>query len=90
MKRITTLLLTAGILLLSAVPNGAAGQERKTGKNDEGMGKVQHITKAEFLQKVYNYEANPQTWKYEARPGADRARLSVLSWTNLRPSTETS
>ena len=65
MKRITTLLLTAGILLLSAVPNGAAGQERKTGKNDEGMGKVQHITKAEFLQKVYNYEANPQTWKYE-------------------------
>ena len=46
MKRITTLLLTAGILLLSAVPNGAAGQER-------------------FLQKVYNYEANPQTWKYE-------------------------
>ena len=65
MKRITTLLLTAGILLLSAVPNGAAGQERKTGKNDEDMGKVQHITKAEFLQKVYNYEANPQTWKYE-------------------------
>ena len=65
MKRITTLLLTAGILLLSAVPNWAAGQERKTGKNDEGMGKVQHITKAEFLQKVYNYEANPQTWKYE-------------------------
>ena len=65
MKRITTLLLTAGILLLSAVPNGAAGQERGAGKKDEGMGKVQHITKAEFLQKVYNYEANPQTWKYE-------------------------
>ena len=65
MKRITTLLLTAGILLLSAVPNGAAGQERGTGKNDSDMEKVQHITKAEFLQKVYNYEANPQTWKYE-------------------------
>ena len=65
MKRITTLLLTAGILLLSAVPNGAAGQERKAGKNDGDMEKVQHITKAEFLQKVYNYEANPQAWKYE-------------------------
>ena len=24
-----------------------------------------HLTKAEFLKKVYNYEANPNDWKYE-------------------------
>lgn len=25
---------------------------------------VQHLTKAEFLKKVDDYEADPQTWKY--------------------------
>lgn len=28
-------------------------------------GLVKHLTKAEFLQKVYNYEKNPDAWKYE-------------------------
>lgn len=27
--------------------------------------KVIHLTKAEFLEKVYNYEKNPDAWKYE-------------------------
>ena len=26
---------------------------------------IVHLTKAEFLKKVYNYEANPNDWKYE-------------------------
>ena len=26
---------------------------------------VKHLTKAEFLSKVWNYEANPNEWKYE-------------------------
>lgn len=26
---------------------------------------VIHLTKAEFLKKVYNFEANPNEWKYE-------------------------
>lgn len=26
---------------------------------------VIHLTKAEFLKKVFNYEANPNEWKYE-------------------------
>lgn len=26
---------------------------------------IVHLTKAEFLNKVYNYEANSDTWKYE-------------------------
>lgn len=27
--------------------------------------KVKELTKAEFLSKVYNFEANPKEWKYE-------------------------
>ena len=28
-------------------------------------GQVVYLTKAEFLEKVYNFEKNPDTWKYE-------------------------
>lgn len=31
---------------------------------EEG-GQVIHLTKAEFLKKVFDYEANPEEWKYE-------------------------
>ena len=34
------------------------------GKNDEKMNTIK-IDKAQFLEKIYNYEKNPQTWKYE-------------------------
>ena len=56
----------AGTLLLSALPLTAYGQERESGKKEEKMetGTI-HLTKAEFLQKVWNYEANSQAWKYE-------------------------
>lgn len=62
--KVTTLIM-AGILFLSAGFQ-TAGQEKTAGKEktEQKMGTV-HITKAEFLQKVYNYEANPQAWKYE-------------------------
>ena len=47
-----------------------------SGKNSDKMekansmettqnGQVVHLTKAEFLEKVYNFEKNPDTWKYE-------------------------
>lgn len=67
MRKITTTLLIAGLLFLSALPLAAScGQEGNSGKNEEKMetGTI-HLTKAEFLQKVWNYEANPQAWKYE-------------------------
>lgn len=28
---------------------------------------IRHITKAEFLEKVWNYEANPDQWVYEGK-----------------------
>lgn len=47
-----------------------------SGKNSDKMekansmettqnGQVVHLTKEEFLEKVYNFEKNPDTWKYE-------------------------
>ena len=33
-------------------------------QNQKGM-KTQELTKADFLSKVYNYEKNPNAWKYE-------------------------
>lgn len=65
MRHKVTTLIMAGILFLSAGFQ-TAGQEKTAGKEktEQKMGTV-HITKAEFLRKVYNYEANPQAWKYE-------------------------
>ena len=42
----------------------ARGQNVGAGKNDEKMNTIK-IDKAQFLEKIYNYEKNPQTWKYE-------------------------
>ena len=55
----------AGALLLSATTVNLYGQETGSREKETEMGTVQHITKAEFLQKVWNYEADSQAWKYE-------------------------
>lgn len=36
---------------------------KETTKNDHTMGTI-HLTKAAFLEKVMNYETNPNEWKY--------------------------
>ncbi|MDN5297002.1 thioredoxin [Seramator thermalis] len=38
--------------------------ENNIQKSDKKMAKPIHLTKAEFLQKVANYEANPDKWVY--------------------------
>ena len=72
----------AGIVFLSAQALTAYGQEAASGKqeNTEKMGTV-HLTKAEFLQKVYDFETNPQTWKYEG----DRPAIVDFYATWCRP-----
>lgn len=66
---------TLFFLLLTII--ACAGNNNKHAKNDghsnselkqkEGVKnmKVIHLTKAEFLDKVYNFEKNPNDWKYE-------------------------
>lgn len=61
--------LTGAILLLTMVAfTACASKAKETEENkqpiqDKKMGTI-HLTKAEFIAKVANYEANPTEWKY--------------------------
>ena len=63
-KQISTSLMLIALLTAFAGEN----KENKTDTNEQiktekKMGTI-HLTKAEFLSKVANYEANPNEWKY--------------------------
>lgn len=36
-----------------------------SGEENQKQGEVKELTKAEFLKQVYNYEVNPEEWKFE-------------------------
>ncbi|WP_290534704.1 thioredoxin [Alistipes sp.] len=59
--------LLAGLMLL-AMAGSAAAQTRENDKRNnakkENTMKTIHLTKADFLKKVADYETNPQEWKY--------------------------
>ena len=66
MKKI--LLFTIGLIFAMAAHSCvASGAENNKVENTEVSSKlaVKHLTKAEFLEKVYNYEKNPDKWVYE-------------------------
>lgn len=62
-----TILFLMGLML--AVTTACGSGSGKNAKQEtvaaRENGKVIHLTKAEFLEKVYNYEKNPDEWKYE-------------------------
>ncbi|MGE4567763.1 MAG: thioredoxin [Bacteroidales bacterium] len=64
-----TLLALAVLFTLSGCSVQAAENEEKknatvkTTKSDKTMGTI-HLTKAEFLEKVFDFESNPTEWKY--------------------------
>jgi len=65
MKRIT-----GAVLMLSMIAFMAcSGKSKDNNQNENSKNEVKkmgtiHLTKAEFLTKVANYEANPTEWKY--------------------------
>lgn len=69
MRRITTIFiitLVAIVMAYSNTPqNNARNQKQiiQTNKQKKKM-KTIHLTKADFLAKVANYEKNPNEWKY--------------------------
>lgn len=64
MKKTALLLLSIVWLASACAGTPAAKQQQKdTIKKEDNM-KTIHLTKAEFLKKVADYEANPKTWKY--------------------------
>ncbi len=48
----------------------SGGIEKKNSMETTQNGQVIHLTKAEFLEKVYNFEKNPDVWKYEGHKPA--------------------
>ncbi|HQB68768.1 MAG TPA: thioredoxin [Paludibacteraceae bacterium] len=62
--KIRTLILVA-LALTTFSCNGQTNKktEQETTKQQKIMGTI-HLTKADFLKKVVNYEANPTEWKY--------------------------
>ena len=60
----------AAIVVLTAITvTACAGKVKDSNKEENKTNEVKkmgtiHLTKAEFLAKVANYEANPTEWKY--------------------------
>lgn len=59
MKTIVTLLALLPAVILFA------GDKDTSEKTKESKIKIMELTKEEFINRVYNYEANPNEWKYE-------------------------
>lgn len=55
----------AAVLLVSCGGRESQNRNEQTTKTEKKMG-VRHLTKAEFLTKVANYEASPKEWKFLA------------------------
>ncbi len=52
-------------LLIALTMSAGNTKDSNVEQNAKKNMKTIHLTKAEFLDKVYNYEANPSGWKYE-------------------------
>jgi thioredoxin len=63
MKKIRSILV-ALLGLACASCSQAQSNNKQSNKGKENKMGVIHLTKAEFLAKVANYEQNPQEWKY--------------------------
>lgn len=69
MKKITMVLMMVGLIVASCTAKTTANQtddKTKTESKPKTESKVKtiHLTKADFLAKVANYETNPEEWKY--------------------------
>ena len=72
MKKLAILLVVAGFSLTACTQSTGKGDDtsareelnNKIAENSAEPGTI-HLTKAEFLDKVMNYEKNPETWKFE-------------------------
>lgn len=71
MKSIKTLTAIFALSLAFITTACAGNKENKSmnSQNEQSDMETTSLTKADFLKKVYNYEANPNEWKFEgSRP----------------------
>ncbi len=57
-------LLLGLILSFAFITSSCDGGSKENNNNKAEASKTIHITKAEFLQKIANFETNPTEWKY--------------------------
>lgn len=57
-------IVIASIVLLTTACSNTTGKETND-KLSQEPGKVEYLTYDTFIQKVWNFEANPQQWVYE-------------------------
>lgn len=65
MKAIKTIITACTLIVVTATFAGNKENKSMNPQQKENNMEVSHLTKAEFLKKVYNYEANPNEWKFE-------------------------
>lgn len=65
MSKTILFLMSLVLAITTACGSGNGNNGKPETRAAEGEGKVIHLTKAEFLQKVYNFEKSPNEWKYE-------------------------
>jgi thioredoxin len=63
MRKITCILAVIGVMFASCNAQTTDKQGNKTVKAEKVMQTI-HLTKADFLAKVANYETNPEEWEY--------------------------
>lgn len=65
MKKLFLVLAVISIAITACSGKNSKSNDKQNieTKKEEKMGTI-HLTKAEFLSKVANYEANPNEWKY--------------------------
>ena len=71
MKLIKGLLSVFAIVLATTACAGNSGENKKNNESTKEDSKMEVVAlnKADFLKKVYNYEASPKDWKFEgSRP----------------------
>ena len=79
MKQIKSLLSVFVLTLAATACAGNSGENKKSNeptKEDNKM-EVVALNKADFLKKVYNYEANPNDWKFEGFVLFDVGQLTL-------------
>ena len=68
MKKILFLMLTM-LVVTTACGGNAPGTKGGSATEKKEKKAAVHLDKAAFMSKIYNYEANPDVWKFEgARP----------------------
>ena len=71
MKLMKGLLSAFAVVLATTACAGNSGENKKSNESTKEDNKMEVVAlnKADFLKKVYNYEANPNDWKFEgSRP----------------------